>query len=96
MERRPGRQRAGHGATHRGPPAAVHGAFCPRTGEALASLFLKPISAAQLQGARTWADCAEVGSQDGAQPSRDLFGISLSSVSPQGVEAILRSSGRVR
>lgn len=69
-------------------PQLCMGAFCPRTGEALASLFLKPISAAQLQSARTWADCAEVGSQDGAQPSRDLFGISLSSVSPQGVEAI--------
>lgn len=32
VERRPGRQRAGHGATHRGPPAAVHGGVLPAHG----------------------------------------------------------------
>ncbi|WP_158004249.1 metal-dependent hydrolase [Acidovorax sp. Root267] len=69
-------------------PQLCMGAFCPRTGEALASLFLKPISAVQLQSARTWADCAKICSHDGGQTSRDLFGISLSSISPQGVEAI--------
>ncbi|WP_291505491.1 metal-dependent hydrolase [Acidovorax sp.] len=69
-------------------PRLCMGAFCPDTGEALASLFLKPISEEQLQRARTWADCAEIGGQGGSQPSRDLFGISLSSISPQGVEAI--------
>lgn len=69
-------------------PELCMGAFCPHTGEALASLFLKPISDAQLQSARTWADCAEVGSPHGTPPGRDLFGISLSSICPQGVEAI--------
>lgn len=69
-------------------PQLCMGAFCPRTGKALASLFLKPIFAEQLQGARTWADCAQVSRQDRPKPCRDLFGISLSSISPHGVEAI--------
>lgn len=71
-------------------PQLCIGAFCVSTGEALASLFLKPISEAQLQSASTWADCVDDGPGTSDQPGRDLFGISLSSVSPKGVDAIFR------
>ncbi|CAN7615560.1 metal-dependent hydrolase [Acidovorax sp. LjRoot129] len=75
-------------------PHLCLGAFCGHTGAALASLFLKPISEVQLHSARTWADCAEVAGgsradQGGrATPCRDLFGISLSSISPDAVDAM--------
>lgn len=71
-------------------PALCIGAFCPRTGEALASLFLKPFSKAQLHGARTWADCVATDTHrpDGDTGCRDLFGISLSSISADAVDAI--------
>lgn len=71
-------------------PELCIGAFCVRTGEALASLFLKPISEAQLRSASTWADCANEAPGASAPPCRDLFGISLSSISPEGVDAIFR------
>lgn len=63
------------------------GAFSATTGEALASLFMKPITDGQLEAARTWANCAKV---DLAIPSRtrSLFGISLSSVDADAVPAI--------
>ena len=72
-------------------PSLRVGAFCARTGEALASLFLKPISAAQVQAARSWADCARpMPSGTGSNSAcRDLFGISLSSIRAEAVDAIL-------
>lgn len=69
-------------------PQLCMGAFCPRTGEALASLFLKPISEVQLKSAGTWADCARTMGVGGSLPCRDLFGISLSSIRPDAVKAM--------
>lgn len=60
--------------------------FCPTTGEALASCFLKPISLEALRRAETWADCAAV--EPRPPKTRALFGISLSSISPAAVDAI--------
>lgn len=71
-------------------PQLCIGAFCVRTGEALASLFLKPISEEQLRSASTWADCVDEVPGVSDPPHRDLFGISLSSISPEGVNAIFR------
>lgn len=70
-------------------PQLCMGAFCARTGEALASLFVKPISQVQLHSAHTWADCVEARGPDRAVGRcRDLFGISLSSARPEAVEAM--------
>ncbi|MGV2068409.1 hypothetical protein [Agrobacterium sp. 22-226-1] len=63
------------------------GAFSIETGEALASLFLKPITAAEIRAARTWADCTTVFGPTGAGV-RSLFGISLSSSSAPAVREI--------
>lgn len=66
-------------------PELSMGAFCPCTGRALASLFLKPVADDFWQRADTWRECAD------APPSNDghsLFGISLSSREPAAVDAL--------
>lgn len=56
-------------------------------GEALASLFMKPITVEQLHAAGTWSDCAQVHAP-ASSTTRSLFGISLSSVDADAVQAI--------
>ncbi|MGP4050501.1 hypothetical protein [Streptomyces sp. 2A115] len=68
-------------------PRLSIGAFEAAGGAALASLFMKPITAAQLRSAATWAACARVESPASAV-TRSLFGISLSSVDADAVTAI--------
>jgi len=67
-------------------PELCLGVFCPESGAALASAFLRPIHRAEVARARTWQDCAhlECGrpSQEGR---RSLFGISLTSVHPAAI-----------
>lgn len=67
-------------------PELCVGAFCVRSGQLMASLFMKPTSPDFWKHAKTWEDCVEA-----ATPLRtsSLFGISLSSRSPAGVSAIL-------
>ncbi|WP_062209335.1 hypothetical protein [Streptomyces sp. NBRC 109706] len=64
-------------------PSFSVGAFSLPTGDALVSVFTKPITAERLAGARTWEDCALV------EPLPDnpelAFGISLSSVDADAV-----------
>lgn len=62
------------------------GSFCPLTGKAIASLFMKPVMPTFWQHARSWADCTL-----SATPihTDSIFGISLSSSRPDGVAAIL-------
>ncbi|WP_238541999.1 hypothetical protein [Pseudomonas sp. GM50] len=69
-------------------PALSIGAFCTRTGTALASLFMKPTRHDTIRKCPTWADCAR--KQDGEESAKTgvLFGISLSSVDPKAVQAI--------
>ncbi|MET9462973.1 hypothetical protein ABZY05_49810 [Streptomyces canus] len=71
-------------------PQLSLGAFDASSGAALASLFMKPISVAQLRSAADWAGCARVepsnSNDQGAVNS--LFGISLSSVDADSVTAI--------
>lgn len=69
-------------------PQLCIGAFSLDTGEALASLFMKPISEAQLLQAQTWADCAKPHDAGTEQPAQALFGISLSSTDAAAVEAL--------
>jgi len=67
-------------------PELCVGAFSARSGQLMASLFMKPTSPDFWKHAKTWSDCVEA-----ATPLRtsSLFGISLSSRSPAGVLAIL-------
>ena len=68
-------------------PDLCVGAFCPWSGRALASLFMRPVASDFWRSARCWADglAAPV-------PVRtySLFGISLSSSSGEAVDALLR------
>lgn len=68
-------------------PGLSMGSFCPRSGRLLASLFLKPVPDDFAQRVDTWEQAVQL-----AVParSRSLFGISLSSRDPAGVDALLR------
>ena len=65
------------------------GAFDSRTGELLASLFMKPIDAAEVLEKQSWQDLATVQESEKGRKYRDLFGISLSSRKPAAVEALM-------
>jgi hypothetical protein len=72
-------------------PGLCVGAFCADTGEALASLFMKPASRAVIERARCWEDCARIG--DGpahGEAAHTLFGISLTSVDGDAAWALIR------
>jgi hypothetical protein len=66
-------------------PELCVGSFHAHTGEALASLFMKPISRRGIEQARCWADCAEAHAE--GDPRR-LFGISLTSIAPEAACAL--------
>ena len=67
-------------------PQLSVGAFSA-DGGALASLFMKPITAVQIELAATWYDCAQM--HDSAScATRSLFGISLSSIDSDAVTAL--------
>lgn len=67
------------------------GAFCPRTGEARASLFMRPIMPMMFTAPTKWENAASVGSECAVDSgSRSLFGISLSSIDGDAVKAIFR------
>lgn len=69
-------------------PMLSVGVFCPLTGQALASLFMKPITTEQLLAANTWQDCARVDSLTRADTCA-LFGISMSSTDHAAVDLLL-------
>lgn len=71
-------------------PALCVGSFCPRTGEALASLFMKPIRRDDVARAGSWYDCADEGSRRSGAPTRSLFGISLTSTDGAATWALIR------
>lgn len=61
------------------------GAFCSSTGALLATLFLKQVADDFHHGVRTWNDCTMLPSP---KQSSSLFGVSLSSRSRAGAEAL--------
>lgn len=69
-------------------PELSLGAFCSRTGTALASLFMKPTQHAIIRESPTWEDCARKRHGDESARTGVLFGISLSSLDPKAAEAI--------
>jgi hypothetical protein len=68
-------------------PTLSMGAFCPRTGAAQASLFLRPITKEQVARARDWEECARTSTIPARTDS--LFGISLSSSNGAAVDALM-------
>ena len=71
-------------------PNLCVGSFCTRTGEALASLFMKPIEADEVERARSWYDCAALDGRARASATRSLFGISLTSTDGAAVWELIR------
>lgn len=69
-------------------PDLCVGAFCPQTGQALASLFMKPVCRDAVAASRSWQDCAAQSLR--APHTRSLFGISLTSVDPQAACQLIR------
>ncbi len=72
-------------------PELCLGVFCPDSGAALASAFLRPAHRAEVARARNWEDCARL--DDSPQPTggqRSLFGISLTSVHPGAVRPMMQ------
>ena len=72
-------------------PRFSAGAFCPRTGRALASVFLCPIDPGIFKAPTTWSATMAAAMRDAARhaSAHSLFGISLSSNHAQAVTAIL-------
>lgn len=70
-------------------PRLCVGAFCPRTGAALTSVFLKPITRQQVEQAATWDDCVNQSPVTATAGSESLFGISLSSNSAEAADQVL-------
>jgi hypothetical protein len=66
-------------------PLLCVGVFCVATGDALASLFMRPASRYDMAEVRSWADCANL--HEDIPPGRHdcLFGISMTSSHPQAV-----------
>jgi hypothetical protein len=70
-------------------PELCVGTFCETTGEALASLFLKPIAPEHITRIRRWTDCVEPDlSPCAANSTRSLFGISLTSVDKHAINVL--------
>lgn len=68
-------------------PNLCLGAFCGRSGLLLSSLFMRPVAHDFWRDVRTWRDCLRTPVPERATA---LFGISLSSRCPSGVQALLR------
>lgn len=74
-------------------PQLCIGAFCADTGEALASLFMKPTSRQEIERARCWENCArlaETPPPGERRRTRSLFGISLTSVDGEAAWSLIR------
>ncbi|MBW8831634.1 MAG: hypothetical protein JF606_19880 [Burkholderiales bacterium] len=71
-------------------PQLCVGAFDAKTGEALASLFMKPVLPNTVAAARRWHDCAQADAPRDDQATRSLFGISLTSVEPRASWSLIR------
>jgi hypothetical protein len=71
-------------------PELCVGSFCTRTGEALASLFMKPIRPDEVARAESWYDCAGAGLHPRASSTRSLFGISLTSTDGAAAWELIR------
>ena len=77
-------------------PELCVGAFCRVTGEAFASLFMKPVRREQIAQARSWNECVCIDDADAdadadttALRTRSLFGISLTSIDSKAAWSLI-------
>ncbi|OOG40011.1 hypothetical protein B0B52_14520 [Polaromonas sp. A23] len=66
-------------------PQLCLGAFDASTGEALASMFMKPTSRDLLMQSANWQECARTQAEE---TDMELFGISFSSIHPEAGDAL--------
>lgn len=74
-------------------PQLCVGVFRACSGEALASLFMKPTTREAIAQARCWSSSAELGdltARHDSRPVRSLFGVSLTSVHSEAAWSLLR------
>ncbi|MFN3493284.1 MAG: metal-dependent hydrolase [Hydrogenophaga sp.] len=69
-------------------PDLCWGAFCGQSGQALASLFMKPTTEQAMWEAKDWNDCVNTDAPSGPDAQKALFGISLSSRDPNAVKRL--------
>jgi hypothetical protein len=69
-------------------PQLCVGVFDSHTGQALASLFLKPTSLECLMQSANWNECASLCTEAQSSKQKALFGISFSSIQPQAADAL--------
>jgi hypothetical protein len=77
-------------------PELCAGVFCLTTGQAVASVFAKPISKSVMNHVSNWDECAALPADtpghsgvDAEAQADSLFGISLTSVHPRSAEAMI-------
>jgi hypothetical protein len=75
-------------------PQLCIGAFCSRTGAALCSLFMKPMTQrdiAALHRGSAWRECAQGGARPeiGTRRAQALFGISLTSCDARAMRSVM-------
>lgn len=69
-------------------PELCVGSFCGETGEALCSLFMRPVEREIIFNVRSWDECAGHLVPGQSSSSRSLFGISLTSLDPEAMRAM--------
>ncbi len=70
-------------------PQLCVGVFYRETGEAVASLFMRPASRYDMTEVQHWADCADLHQDISCGPRDCLFGISMTSAHPQAVDLMV-------
>lgn len=69
-------------------PDLCVGTFCMAKGEALSSLFMRPIQRESVLRARSWSDCTSGPGDTSTGSSHSLFGISMTSVDPEALRCM--------
>ena len=69
-------------------PDLCVGAFCDQTGEALSSMFMRPIEQEAIGHIRNWQDGAAVLPAFAPSSTQSLFGIGATSVDPDAVRSM--------
>jgi hypothetical protein len=70
-------------------PNLCVGSFCAQTGEVVSSLFMCPIQPENLHKLQCWADATQL-REPNPNSTHSLFGISLTSVDPEGTQKMIR------
>lgn len=69
-------------------PELCVGTFCGTSGEALCSLFMRPVEREIIFNVRSWDECAGGLMPGQSSSSRSLFGISMTSIDPEALRSM--------